>query len=49
MNLKAIRIEFDPSDIQKVLMIALDDDKEEALSFIKEKLAKRVQKELAPH
>ena len=49
MNLKTIRIEFDPSDIQKVLMIALDDDKEGALDFIKEQLVKRLQKALTPH
>ncbi len=49
MNLKTIQMEFDPSDIQQVLMIALDDDKEGALNFIKEKLAKRLQKALAPH
>jgi len=49
MNLKTIRVELDTSDIQKVLMIALDDDKEGALDFIKEKLAKQVQKALAPH
>ena len=49
MNLKTIRIEFDPSDIQQVLMIALDDDNEGALDFIKEKLVKRFQKALTPH
>ena len=49
MNLKTIRIELDPPEIQRVLMIALDDDKEGALAFIKEKLAKRIQTALAPH
>jgi hypothetical protein len=49
MNLKTIRVELAPSDIQEILMIALDDDKEGSLDFIKEKLAKRVQKTLTPH
>ena len=49
MNLKTIRVELDPSDIQQVLMIALDDDKEGALAFIKENLSKQIQKALAPH
>lgn len=49
MNLKTIRIEFDPSDIQQVLMIALDDDKEGAFNYIKDKLVKKIHTALTPH
>ena len=49
MNLKRVRIELDPAEIQQVLSIALDDNKEQALAFIKKKLAKQVEKALQPH
>jgi len=49
MNLKTIRLEFGPSEIQKILSIALDDDKEGALEFIKGSLAKQIEKELTSH
>lgn len=49
MNLKNVHIEFDSSDIQKALSIALDDDRDQALTFIKAKLAKQVEKALQPH
>ncbi len=49
MNLKTIRIELAPQQIQKILSIALDDDKEGALEFIKGTLAKQIEKELTPH
>jgi len=38
MNLKKIQVELDTAEIQKVLAIALDDDKQKALEFIREKL-----------
>ena len=49
MNLKTIQIELTPPEIQKILSIALDGDKEAAMKFIKQTLAKRVEKALAPH
>ena len=48
MNLKKIRIELDTAEIQQVLGIALDDDSEQALKFIKRKLVKRLERALQP-
>ena len=47
MNLKKIRIELDTAEIQQVLGIALDDDSEQALKFIK-RLVKRLERALQP-
>jgi hypothetical protein len=49
MKLKKIQVELDTPDIQELLAIALDDDKEGALNFIKKKLVKRIEKALQPH
>ncbi len=49
MNLKKVRIELDTAEIQQVISIALDDDKEQALAFIKKNLVKQVEKALQPH
>ena len=49
MNLKSAHIELNPSEIQNILDIAMDDDKEQALDFIKQILAKRVEKALQRH
>ena len=49
MNLKKIRIELDAAEIQQLIGIALDDDSEQALTFIKRKLVKRIEKALQTH
>lgn len=49
MNLKPAHIELNPAEIQRLFAIAMDDDKDEALTFIKQILAKRVEKILRPH
>ena len=49
MNLKKITIELGPSEVQEILRIDMDDDDREALTFIKEILAKQVKKALQPH
>lgn len=49
MNLKPVRIELTPDEIQKALSIAMDEDREGALEFIRQTLAKRIEKELTPH
>lgn len=49
MNLKTVQIEFSPIEIQQILSIALDENKEQALEFMKQILAKRVEKALIPH
>jgi hypothetical protein len=49
MNLKRIQIELDVSDVQSLLAIALDDNEQEALAFIKQKLVKQAEKQLQRH
>ncbi|MBW2320738.1 MAG: hypothetical protein JRF31_07800 [Deltaproteobacteria bacterium] len=49
MNLRKVQIKLDVSDIQQVLSIALDEDKDKALEYIKGSLAKKVEKILQPH
>ena len=49
MNLKRVMIELDVAQVQKILRIDLDDDAGEALSYIKENLAKEVKASLQPH
>jgi len=49
MNLKKVMTELSVSDVQEILRIDMDEDAREALSFIKENLAKQVKKSLRPH
>jgi len=49
MNLKKVQIELDVSDVQQVLAIALDEDKDKALEYIKGRLVKQIEKSLQPH
>ena len=49
MNLKKIQIELDIFDVQQVLAIAFDEDKEKALEYIKIRLIKQIEKSLQPH
>jgi len=49
MILKTIQLELSPEEIQRILSIALDDDKDGAMEFIKQTLAKRVEKALQRH
>ncbi|MBU4038050.1 MAG: hypothetical protein KKA35_16640 [Proteobacteria bacterium] len=49
MNLKPVQIQLETGDVQRILQIALDDDTEQALSFIQAVLAKKVEKELQRH
>jgi hypothetical protein len=49
MNLKKVQIELDISDVQQVLAIALDEDKDKALEYIKGSLVKQIEKILQPH
>ena len=49
MNLKKVQLEFDISDVQQVLAIALDEDKDKALEYIKGSLVKQIEKSLQPH
>jgi hypothetical protein len=47
--LKKVQIELDVSDVQRVLAIALDEDKDRALEYIKKNLVKKIEKVLQPH
>jgi hypothetical protein len=49
MNLKKVFLELGVPDVQEILAIDLDGDADEALAFIREKLAKQVKKALQPH
>lgn len=49
MNLKKVMIELDASQVQEILRLDMDDDAQEALAFIKEKLVKQVRASLQPH
>ena len=49
MNLKDIIIRLDVADIQKILAIEMDSDREQALGFIRETLSKKVRKALESH
>ena len=49
MNLRKIQIMLAVSDVQQVLVIALDEDKEKALEYIKIRLVKQIEKVLQPH
>ena len=49
MNVKKVIIELDVSKVQEILRIDMDEDAGEALTFIKEKLAKQVKEALQPH
>jgi hypothetical protein len=49
MNMKKVVIELSANAVQKILRIDMDGDASEALTFIKEKLAKQVKGALRPH
>ncbi len=49
MNIKAIQLQLSSDDVTQILGIALDDDGERALDFIKAVLAKKVEKALQRH
>ena len=49
MNLKKVQIKLDISDVQQVLDIAIDEDKDGALEYIKKNLVKKIEKVLQPH
>ncbi|MFO7687180.1 MAG: hypothetical protein R6V60_13940 [Desulfobacterales bacterium] len=49
IKLKRVLIDFSPEDVQLLLSIALDGDRDEALAFIRQDLAKRVEKAMQGH
>ena len=49
MNLKPVQLPLSVDDVTVILHIALDDDPERALNFVKTVLAKQVEKALRRH
>ena len=49
MNLKKVQIKLDISDVKQVLDIAIDEDKDGALEYIKKNLVKKIERVLQPH
>jgi hypothetical protein len=49
VKLKNINIRLNIVDVQQIIRIALDEDPQEALTFIKENLFKQVKTSLQPH
>jgi len=49
MNLKKVIIELEPSQVQEILRIDMDEDAGAALAFIKEKPANHMKASLQPH
>ncbi len=49
MNLKPVRIEFSVEEINDLLRISMDDDRDQALEFVKSVLVKRIEKALQRH
>lgn len=42
-------LEFSDQEIQRIMRIILDEDKEEALGFVKECLGKKIKQKSGPH
>jgi hypothetical protein len=49
ITLKTVLIRFGPEGVQRVLSIALDGDGDEALTFIRQDLVRRLEKALQRH
>jgi len=49
VKLKNINIQLSILDVQQIIRIALDEDTQEALTFVKENLFKQVKTALQPH
>ena len=49
MNLKRVAIQLEPAQVKEVLKIALDDDADSALDFIKTVLFRQIDKALQRH
>ncbi len=49
MNLQPVQLRLDTEEVRRVLQIALDGDARQAVTFVKEVLAKKVEKALQRH
>lgn len=49
MNLKKVMVALDISDVQEILRIDMDEDPQEALAFVKDRLVRQVKLSLQPH
>lgn len=48
-HMAKISLELEPEEIQRILRIVMDEDREEALRFLKECLDKKLKDRLRPH
>lgn len=48
LRIQDISVELDRTEVQQALNIAFDEDQEQALQFIREVLAKKLEKKLTP-
>jgi len=49
MNLKPVQLGLETDEVRQVLQIALDEDAPQALAFVRNVLAKKVEKALQRH
>lgn len=49
MNLKPVQLQLETEEVRCILQVALDEDAQQAMDFVKTVLAKKVEKALQRH
>jgi hypothetical protein len=49
MSLKPVQLQLETEEVRRILQVALDEDAQQALDFVKNVLAKKVEKALQRH
>jgi hypothetical protein len=49
MNLKPVQLQLETEEVRRILQVTLDEDAHQALDFVKNVLAKKVEKALQRH
>lgn len=49
MNLKPVQLRLETEEVRQILQVALDEDSQQAMTFVKNVLAKKVEKALQRH
>jgi hypothetical protein len=49
MNLKPVQLRLETEEVRQILQVALDEDAQQAMAFVKNVLAKKVEKALQRH